>query len=81
MLECLGEEGTITAYTPGEVCPHRSQGQVVETTVDDIYIYKHNYEYTYMHIYISCVSLRTLNYGNDGIFLIMGNAGFISSAV
>ena len=46
-----------------------------------IYIYKHNYEYTYMHIYISCVSLRTLNYGNDGIFLIMGNAGFISSAV
>ena len=24
---------------------------------------------------------RTLNYGNDGIFRIMGNAGFISSAV
>ena len=25
--------------------------------------------------------LRTLNYGNYGIFLIMGNAGFISSTV
>ena len=25
--------------------------------------------------------LRTLNYGNYGIFPIMGNAGFISSAV
>ena len=24
-------------------------------------------------------SLRTLNYGNYGMFLIMGNAGFISS--
>ena len=29
----------------------------------------------------SCITLRTLNYGNFGIFLIMGNAGFISSAV
>ena len=27
----------------------------------------------------SCVTLRTLNYGNSGLFLIMGNAGFISS--
>ena len=26
-------------------------------------------------------TLRTLNYGNFGIFLIMGNARFISSAV
>ena len=26
-----------------------------------------------------CMTLRTLNYGNYGIFLIMGNAGFISS--
>ena len=26
-------------------------------------------------------ALRTLNYGNYGIFLIMGNAGFISSTV
>ena len=25
------------------------------------------------------MTLRTLNYGNYGIFLIMGNAGFISS--
>ena len=25
--------------------------------------------------------LRTLNYGNCGIFLIMGHAGFISSTV
>ena len=27
------------------------------------------------------LSLRTLNYGNYGIFLIMGSAGFISSTV
>ena len=27
------------------------------------------------------VSLRTLNYGNFGIFLIMGNAGFCPSTV
>ena len=27
------------------------------------------------------VTLRTLNYGNYGLFLIMGNAGFISSTV
>ena len=26
-------------------------------------------------------ALRTLNYGNDGIFLIMGNAGCIPSTV
>ena len=31
--------------------------------------------------YKSCMPLRTLNYGNDGIFLIMGNAGFKSSSV
>ena len=29
----------------------------------------------------SCISLRTLNYGNSGILFIMGNAGFISSTV
>ena len=28
-----------------------------------------------------CMTLRTLNYGNYGIFLIMGNAGFIPSTV
>ena len=27
------------------------------------------------------MTLRTLNYGNYGIFLIMGNAGFILSTV
>ena len=27
------------------------------------------------------MTLRTLNYGNYGIFLILGNAGFISSTV
>ena len=27
------------------------------------------------------MTLRTLDYGNYGLFLIMGNAGFISSAV
>ena len=34
-----------------------------------------------IYIYISCITLRTLNYGNIGIFLVMGNAGFISSTV
>ena len=29
----------------------------------------------------SCITLRTLNYGNDGIFLIMGNTGFIPSTL
>ena len=29
----------------------------------------------------SCITLRTLNYGNYGIFLILGNAGFIASTV
>ena len=29
----------------------------------------------------SCMTLRTLNYGNYGIFLIMGNAGFCPSTV
>ena len=28
-----------------------------------------------------CITLRTLNYGNYGIFLVMGNARFISSTV
>ena len=28
-----------------------------------------------------CITLRTLNYGNYGTLLIMGNAGFISSTV
>ena len=32
-------------------------------------------------IYKSCITLRTLNDGNSGIFLILGHAGFISSAV
>ena len=33
-------------------------------------------------VFESCITLlRTLNYGNYGIFLIMGNAGFISGAV
>ena len=27
------------------------------------------------------ITLRTRNYGNDGIILLMGNAGFISSTV
>ena len=27
------------------------------------------------------MTLRTLNYGNDGVFLIMGKAGFISLSV
>ena len=31
--------------------------------------------------YKSCTSLRTLHYGNYGIVLIMGNAGFIPSTV
>ena len=30
---------------------------------------------------ISCTTLRTLNYGNYGLFLLMGNAGFIPSTV
>ena len=29
----------------------------------------------------SCITLSTLNYGNYGIFLIMGSAGFCPSAV
>ena len=29
----------------------------------------------------SCITLRTLNYGNYGIFLMMGNAGFTPSTV
>ena len=29
----------------------------------------------------SCITSRTLNYGNYGIFLAMGSAGFISSTV
>ena len=32
-------------------------------------------------IYILSITLRTLNYGNYGIFLVMGNAGFVSSTV
>ena len=31
--------------------------------------------------YKTCITLRTQNYGNYDIFLIMGNAGFISSSV
>ena len=29
----------------------------------------------------SCTTFRTLNYGNYGVYLIMGNAGFLSSTV
>ena len=29
----------------------------------------------------SCMTLTTLNYGNYGIFLIMGNAGFCPATV
>ena len=32
-------------------------------------------------IYTSCITLRTLDHGHYGIFLIMGNGGFISSTV
>ena len=32
-------------------------------------------------IEILSMTLRTLNYGNHGIFLVTGNAGFVSSAV
>ena len=32
-------------------------------------------------IFRSCITSRTLNYGSHGIFLVMGNAGLISSAV
>ena len=28
-----------------------------------------------------CITLRTLEYGNYGIFLVMGNAGSVSSTV
>ena len=35
-----------------------------------------------IYIYISCITLkRTLNYGNYGLVLFMGNAGFTSSTV
>ena len=34
-----------------------------------------------IYIYISCITLRTLNYGIYIIFPILGNAGFISSTV
>ena len=44
---------------------------------DDIYIYI----YTYTHTHKSCITLRALNYGNHGILLLAGNAGFISSTV
>ena len=32
-------------------------------------------------IEILSITFRTLNYGNDGIFLIVGNAGSVSSTV
>ena len=34
-----------------------------------------------IYIYICCNTLGTLNYGNSGIFLTRGNAGFRSSTV
>ena len=35
----------------------------------------------YIYIYISCITLRTLDHGNCGICSVLGNAGFISSTV
>ena len=46
-----------------------------------IYICIYIYVYIYTYIYISCITLMTLDYGNHGIFLIVGNAGCISSTV
>ena len=37
--------------------------------------------YIYIYIYISCITLRTLNYGSDSLVLVMGNAGCIPSTV
>ena len=34
-----------------------------------------------LRLLLVLITLRTLNYGNSGIFLIMGNAGFIPSTV
>ena len=34
-----------------------------------------------MYGFVSCITVRTLNYGSYGTFLFMSNAGFISSAV
>ena len=40
-----------------------------------------NFRPLLLMIEILCITLRTLNYGNYGIFLIRGHAGFISSTV
>ena len=45
---------------------------VVHTVDDEVYIYIYIYIYTHM----SCITIRTLNHGNDGICLIMDHAGF-----
>ena len=39
------------------------------------------YYFIVILLMISCITSRTLNYGNYGIFLNMGNAGFISSTL
>ena len=45
-----------------------------------MYIYIYNYMYVYIYIYIYiCIYIYT--HENNGMFLIMGNAGFISSTV
>ena len=36
---------------------------------------------TVVYIYKSCITIMTLDYGSYAIFLLMGNAGFISSTV
>ena len=50
----------------------------IERKVYTLWAYElSNYGWSYK----SCITLRTLNNGNHGIFHIMGNAGFISSTV
>ena len=44
--------------------PYGAKCATTSTTVHDIYIY------IYIYIHISCITFRTLNYGNYGIFLI-----------
>ena len=46
-----------------------------------IYVCVCIYIYIYIYIYKSCIALKTLNYGNYGICLIVGNAELISATV
>ena len=63
------EKGGVSTELASVAATHsRQNGSFDAPGVDDI---KHK----------SCITLRTLNYGNYGIILIMGNAGFISSTV